>query len=50
MKEHTQERSHIPASIVKSPLIGHQAASNMKEHTQERSHIPASIVKSPLIS
>jgi len=50
MNELTQERSHIHASIVKSLLIGHQAASGMREHTQQRSLILASIVKSPLIS
>ena len=44
----TQERSHIHASIVKSPLATHHIASGMNGPTQERSRMQASIVKSPL--
>jgi len=50
MKERTQERNHIHASIVKTPLAGHQIVGDMNELTQERNLILASIVKSPLIS
>jgi len=46
MNELTQEKSRIPASIVKSVLRSPQTASNMNEFTQERSHIHASIVTS----
>jgi len=48
MNELTQERSHLPASIVKNALATHQLARNMNELTQERSRIHASIVKNAL--
>ena len=45
MNELIQKRSHIHASIVKSPLATHDIARNINELTLERSHIRASIVK-----
>jgi len=45
MNELTQERSHLPASIVKNALATHQLARNMKDLTQDKSRIHASFVK-----
>jgi len=49
MNELTQERSRIPASIVKRASGNYHIASNMNELTQERSRMHASIVKRALV-